>query len=234
VVAAPGRARARGRVVSADLAPELVILDCDGVLFDSSASNVAFYNAILATLGLPALDAEGERLAHWMGSPALLERLFAHDPALHDAARAVARDLDYTPFLKAMRPVEELFETLAWLRTRGRTALATNRGSTIPHLVEHFALSAYFDVVVGLHDVARPKPAPDMLLHCLARLDVAPERALYVGDSPTDHQAALAAGIPFVAVGDAIECPQRIPHVAALRRLLAGDVRSADGGVRVG
>lgn len=215
-------------------APALVILDCDGVLFDSSASNVAFYNAILARLGLPELDAEGERLAHWMGSPALLARLFAHDATLHEEARRLAREMDYGPFLRAMRPVEGMFETLAWLRSRGRTALATNRGSTIPQLLEHFALAAHFDLVVGLHDVARPKPAPDMLLHCLEKLDVAAERALYVGDSPTDHEAARAAGIPFVAVGDAVAGAPRIRRLRELRTLLGEKDGSAEHVVRAG
>ena len=33
-----------------------VIFDCDGVLFDSWRANVAFYNALLATLRMPADD----------------------------------------------------------------------------------------------------------------------------------------------------------------------------------
>lgn len=198
----------------------LVILDCDGVMFDSSAANVGFYNSILEHMGHPALDAEGERLAHWMGSPELIARLFGHDADLHRAARDVARELDYTPFLRLMTPVPRLVETLEWLRERGSTALATNRGSTIPQLLEHFALGEHFDVVVGLLDVARPKPAPDMLLHCLERLDVAPAHALYVGDSVTDHLAAEAAGIDFVAVGDVAPGERRITALAELPGLL--------------
>lgn len=200
--------------------PALVILDCDGVLFDSSRSNVAFYNAILERLRVPLLDAEGERLAHWMGSPELLARLFAHDPVLHDEARAVAREMDYTPFLRLMQPVPGLLETLRWLRGRGRTALATNRGSTIPSLLAHFELAEHFDLVVGLLDVARPKPAPDMLVHCLERLGVEPHQALYVGDSQTDAEAAHAAGIDFVAVGAAAGARRRIVTLAELRDLV--------------
>lgn len=199
----------------------LVILDCDGVLFDSSAANVAFYNAILERMALPPLDADGERRAHWMGSPELLALLFAHDPEQHAAARAIARELDYTPYLHLMAPVPELVATLTWLRARGSTALATNRGSTIPQLLDHFALRAHFDLVVGLHDVARPKPAPDMLLRCLEHFRLEPARALYVGDSATDREAAHAAEIDFVAVGDGAAGQQRIATLAELRSLLA-------------
>lgn len=194
----------------------LVILDCDGVLFDSSEANVAFYNAILERMGRPPLDADGEVLAHWMGSPQLLARLFADDDEAHRAARTLARDLDYTPFLHLMKPVPDLAETLRWIRERSATALATNRGSTVPQLLEHFGLDAHFDLVVGTHHVARPKPAPDMLLHCLAHFALEPSDAVYAGDSPTDREAAVAAGIDFIAVG-ALAHERRVASFAELR-----------------
>ena len=196
---------------------QLVILDCDGVLFDSSDANVAFYNAILERMGRPPLDAEGEVLAHWMGSPQLIAKLFAGDDAGHREARTLARELDYTPFLHLMQPVPELAETLRWIRERSRfTALATNRGSTVPQLLEHFGLDVHFDLVVGTHHVARPKPAPDMLLHCLEHFALDPADAVYVGDSPTDREAAHAAGIDFIAVGT-LAHERRIATFAELR-----------------
>jgi phosphoglycolate phosphatase len=202
------------------MSKRLVILDCDGVLFDSSASNVAFYNAILDRMGRPPLDAEGEVLAHWMGSPQLIARLFADDEEGHRAARTVARDLDYTPFLHLMQPVPELAETLRWIHERSATALATNRGSTVPHLLVHFGLDSHFDLVVGTNDVAHPKPAPDMLLHCLDHFALAPRDAIYVGDSPSDRAAAQAAGIDFIAVGK-LAHDRQIATFAELRAHLA-------------
>jgi phosphoglycolate phosphatase-like HAD superfamily hydrolase len=52
-----------------------------------------------------------------------------------------------------------------------------------------------FDVVLGPEDVARPKPAPDMLLDALARLGVAGADVLYVGDMTVDVETARAAGV---------------------------------------
>jgi phosphoglycolate phosphatase/AHBA synthesis associated protein len=49
--------------------------------------------------------------------------------------------------------------------------------------------------------VARAKPAPDLLLHALAQLHLEPPRALMVGDSRFDRGAAAAAGVRFVGLG---------------------------------
>ena len=202
------------------LRPALVMLDCDGVLFDSWEANVGFYDAILMRLGLPLLDAEGRELAHRLSSAQLLELFFAADPDTHRRANDIAREMDYAAFLPLMRPVRDLRGTLAWLRARGRTAMVTNRGSTIPDVMTHFDLADFFDTVVGVHDAERPKPAPDMLAVCLARLGVAPENAIYVGDSPGDYAAARDAGVAFVGVGSDVDCERRIAELAELPDLL--------------
>ncbi|MCX4902760.1 HAD family hydrolase [Streptomyces sp. NBC_00878] len=59
-------------------------------------------------------------------------------------------------------------------------------------------MAELLDVVITRQDT-RPKPAPDGLHAALSQLDVPPERAVYVGDSPTDMTAARAAGV--VALG---------------------------------
>ena len=63
-------------------------------------------------------------------------------------------------------------------------------------------LDAYLDVAVALEDTARPKPAPDPVLHALARLGAAPDpaRVAYVGDAPSDMACAQAAGVRPVGV----------------------------------
>ena len=43
-------------------------------------------------------------------------------------------------------------------------------------------------------------PAADGLLLCCERLGVDPENSVYVGDSPTDGQAARAAGMKSIGV----------------------------------
>ena len=198
----------------------LVILDCDGVMFESFEANVAFYDAVLERLGEPPLDEDGREHAHRMATPQIMEWLFGDDPARLARAMEAAYATEYTPFLARLEPVPELFETLRWLREHYRTAMATNRGATIPELVAHFELGPMFEMVVGIRDVKRPKPAPDMLVHCLDGLGVAAGAAVYVGDSPSDLAAAQAANIRFIGVGGSVDHDTRIDELRALPDLL--------------
>ena len=57
-------------------------------------------------------------------------------------------------------------------------------------------------VVVGRDSVPERKPDPRPLLVALERLGVAPERALFVGDSPRDRECARRAGVDYESVGE--------------------------------
>lgn len=200
---------------------EAVIFDCDGVLFASGDANVGFYNEVLRRLGEPALDAAGMAAAQAFASGQLFERLFPDRPRLADKARILAQQVDYAPFYELMTPHEGLWEVLRSLRETHRVAMATNRGKTTPGVVERFGLGEYLEFAVGVLDVARPKPFPDMLELCVRRLEVCPAQAVYVGDQQSDADAAISAGVKFVAFGDQVAATDhRIRDLRELPALL--------------
>ena len=180
---------------------QLVILDCDGVLFDSWDANVAFYDSVLASLGEAPLDEKGRELCHRLSGPQLWDHLFATDPDRHIRAKAMAAKADYSPFYRLMHPVPDLESTLTRLSAHCPLALATNRGRTVAGVLRHFALERFFSVSVGILDVPRAKPAPDLLLACLERVGVPAEASVFVGDTLVDRDAAAAAAVPYVGVG---------------------------------
>jgi phosphoglycolate phosphatase len=179
----------------------LVILDCDGVLFDSCDANVAFYDSVLASLGESPLDETGRELCHRLSGPQLWDHLFAADPVRHKRAKAMAAQANYSPFYRLMRPVPALDSTLERLSAHCPLALATNRGRTVSGVMKHFALERFFSIWMGILDVPRPKPAPDLLLACLERAGVAAESSVFVGDTLVDRDAAAAAAVAYVGVG---------------------------------
>ena len=60
--------------------------------------------------------------------------------------------------------------------------------------LEDLGIAARFTVVIGVGDVSEPKPHPEGILRAVDQLGVVPERALVVGDTIADIQAASAAG----------------------------------------
>lgn len=64
--------------------------------------------------------------------------------------------------------------------------------------VESLGWGGLFDVLIGMEDAPRLKPYPDGILSALARLRLTPEEAVYVGDTASDLQAALAAKCGFI------------------------------------
>jgi len=202
-----------------------VIFDCDGVLFDSWRANVAYYNAVRAALGLPPMDADWERRAHFLATSSVFREMFGDDRALLERARQIAQTINYEPFYELMVPVPGLHEVLAQLRPSWRLGMATNRGSTVQEVVRRFGLDAWLDAAVGVLDVARPKPYPDVIEECLARLAVAPAAAVYIGDAESDAAAARAAGVRFIGVGEHVSHVSAVPDLRALPAILARDGR---------
>ena len=181
---------------------EGIIFDCDGVLFESKAANLAYYNRILEKFNYPPVTLEQRErahLCHTASSPVVLAGLLAADDLL--PALNYASGLDYREFIPQLRMEPYLTEVLQRLALDYPLAIATNRGGSVGSILAHFGLAGFFRTVVTCHDVERPKPAPDMLLLASERLGLAPEKCLFVGDSDLDQQAAAGAKVRFFGYG---------------------------------
>lgn len=104
---------------------------------------------------------------------------------------------------RAVRVAPEAPAILDRLRALGvRTAIASNAPFPPPMMRRQMAasgLAARVDAIVLSSEVGRRKPAPELYRVALDRLDVAPDRALYVGDRVReDFQGPLAVGMRAV------------------------------------
>ena len=199
---------------------ELVMFDADGVLFDSTESNVAYYNWIFKQVGEPPLDSDEEVSAVSFAASEVFDARARGDAAILARMHEVARNMDQTPFFRMLRPSLELRPFMLDLKRRYKLGLATNRSATVPALVEHLELGGIFDAIASALDKVPPKPAPDILHLCLKRAGVEATRAVYVGDSRIDREAAQSAGVHFIGVGSRIEHHRMIATIAELRTAL--------------
>lgn len=177
---------------------KVIIYDCDGVLIDSRQANETFYNHILQRFGLPKMTPEQLNQAQFLTSREVLNRLFAGTPWLQ-AAQDYLKVVDNSPFLPLITLEPHVKEVLARLRPTYGTAIATNRGRSLPLVLERLGLKDLFDVVVSGMDVRHPKPHPESLWIILEHFGIEPREALYLGDAEVDRQMAARAGVPFAA-----------------------------------
>jgi len=175
-----------------------LIFDCDGVMFDSRQANVNYYNKLLAHYGLPPLTEDQIPFVHMNTADESVRHILQGTPHLEEA-QGYRAQMDYAPFIKDMVMEPGLKELLRYLKPRLGLAVATNRSNTIRDVLASNGLTGYFDIVISSLDVQTPKPDPESLVKILDFFHLAPEQALYVGDSIIDYKTARASGVPFIA-----------------------------------
>lgn len=99
-----------------------------------------------------------------------------------------------------LRPAVKDF--LHALEARGiRIAVVSNvGGEVLAKALSGFALAGLFETCVSRHDVTHPKPSPEGIDLALRRMNVQKDRALFIGDSLDDVQAARNAQLKVLII----------------------------------
>ena len=176
----------------------VVIFDCDGVMFDSRRANINFYNHILANFGLPPMTPEKIAFVHMHTAEDSINHIFKDTPYL-EQAHEYRRNVDYSPFIEDMIIEPGLKTLLRKLKPEFGLAVATNRSNTIGKVIELSGLEGFFDIIVSSLDVTRPKPDPESVTRILDFFNANPRKTFYIGDSLLDQQTARSSGVIFIA-----------------------------------
>jgi 2-phosphoglycolate phosphatase len=177
-----------------------IFFDFDGTLADSYGAITASINHVRACRGLPPITAADVRPYVGRGLEHLLIDVVPGTEVELDAQRY--REHHPSVLRSGTRLLPGAAEVTNQLKQAGfKLGICSNKPARFTReLVEIFALSASFDVVLGPDDVANIKPAPDMLLTGMQRLGVKPAETLYVGDMVVDVKTGRAAGVSVWAV----------------------------------
>jgi phosphoglycolate phosphatase len=196
------------------------IVDLDGTLIDTVGDFVVALNAMLADLGLPAVDTTFVEHTVGKGSEHLIRRTLAQVGAsdhLYDAGweRYQAHYLAING--RHSTVYAGVAEGLQRLAGKGlKLACLTNKPTAFARpLLAIKGLDGYFQHVFGGDSFARKKPDPLPLIETCKALGTAPSQTLMVGDSANDARAARAAGCPVVLVSYGYNHGQPVAEVDA-------------------
>jgi phosphoglycolate phosphatase len=177
--------------------PRAVLFDLDGVLVDSYDAWFEVVNEAAKRFGVPPIDAEKFRSVWGQGVSADVQHFYpGRTHAEVEAAYADALPRHGTK----MRVNPEAAATLDALAGRdvARAVVTNTQEGLAREMLKAADLLSRLDAVAGASKGRREKPAPDLLLLAAAKVAVPPRRALMVGDSRYDAEAAAAARVPFL------------------------------------
>jgi len=185
----------------------VIVFDLDGTLVDTAPDLIGVLNQILAEHRHAGLPLEAARTLVGRGARVMLSRGFAA------AGEAIAPDrMDrlyehfiglYLPRIALLsRPFPGVVEAMDALAAEGaRLAVCTNKPTGLSYaLLDALSLTPRFAAVVGPDAAGFSKPDPRHFEATVGAAGGEIGRALMVGDSSADLEAAQAAGAPVVLV----------------------------------
>lgn len=187
------------------LSAKLIIFDLDGTLADTVESITEAMNAALTEMGLPLRDEAYIRRSVGNGSRTLCVRVLPEDRRDDATVAKLLKIYDRT-YGETYMHVKSLYpgmtDALEALHTRGyKMAVFSNKQDAyVKNLCRALLPEGYFGAAEGQLDGRPIKPDPATALEICARLGIAPEDAVMVGDGETDVELSLRGGLTPVSV----------------------------------
>ncbi|RKT56274.1 HAD family hydrolase [Saccharothrix australiensis] len=176
-----------------------LVLDVDGTLVDTNYHHaVAWFRAFRRfDITVPtwrlhrAIGMGGDKLVAAVAGQRVEDE---HGDGLRQAWEAA-----FEPMLAEIRPLEGAHRLVTAALEQDFTVVLASSGKR--HHVDHYVklLDVSGVVTTSSDDVEKSKPAPDLIEVALSRVD-AEGRAVVIGDSVWDCDAAGRAGLPVVAM----------------------------------
>ena len=181
--------------------PTILLYDWDNTLVDGWAGIAAALNAAFDAFAMPRWTVADTRAR---------VRVSLRDsfPPMFGAGWERARDIFYATLedahLRHVAPMPGAAEALAAGAAWPQGVVSNKAGRFLRAEVAHLGWAGHFGAVVGAGDAAADKPDPAPIVLALDRMGRGADASVwYLGDTALDMEAARAAGVTAVLVGDA-------------------------------
>jgi beta-phosphoglucomutase len=183
--------------------PSAFIFDMDGVIVDSNPQHRLAWEAFNRRYGLETTE-DMHRRMYGRRNDRIVRDFFGERLSEDEvAARGFAKEVLYREMI-ADRVESMLVPGLREFLDRHSDtpkAVASNaEPANVDFLLDRAGLRHYFRVVVDGHQIARPKPYPDIFLRAAGLLGVLPAECLVFEDSHSGVEAARAAGMKIIGL----------------------------------
>ena len=174
-----------------------VIFDVDGTLLDTNYLHVAAWWEAFMERGHDVRCADIHR-ALGMGSAELIERVLGRP----DRSVSEAHSRHFAPYLGRMRPLPGAADLLAATGRLGlHVVVATSaKDDEVDLMLDAIGARSAIGTVVSSGDVSQAKPDPGIVERALSESGTDRARAVMVGDTVWDMEAAQRAGVPCIGM----------------------------------
>ena len=178
---------------------EAVVFDLDGTLLNTLEDLADSMNAVLAVRRFPTHQPDAYRYFVGEGVEMLVRRSLPHAASDESVLQCIdAMKAEYAVrWAHKTSAYDGIPELLDALTGRGlRLAVLSNKPDEFTRMAVAELLKPWsFEAVCGARPDLPKKPDPTGARRLAAALAIAPERCLYLGDTRTDMETALAAGM---------------------------------------
>ena len=211
---------------------ELIIFDCDGVLVDTEPLANEVLSQHASAMGWTMDGPTSMIIFRGMTMSQVHARIENElGQNLSEAWIDQYYDECFEIFKTELTAVDGATELVKQAISLGRKICVASQG---PHRKMQLTLAVtglreYFDGhIFSAHDVARPKPFPDLFLHAAHMMKTRPDRCCVIEDSLTGVRAALAANMKVIHLttdkilnADNIDSTDEVARVSHLNQIKA-------------
>jgi len=174
-----------------------VIFDFDGTLVDSEQLHIDVLRKAIKTK--VNVDIKPEEIGKLAGMTYLDKIRILLKDIEYDENEVLkqAREYFFNSFkskMKLQKGVKKVLKTISKMNFK-IGLYSPNPKYVLEETLKKFGIRGYFQTIVAVEDVTRPKPHPEGYLLAAERLNVKPEECLVFEDTPTGYQSAKSAGM---------------------------------------
>lgn len=183
-----------------------VLIDMDGVLFDSMPIHAYTWNKTIAEEGLQMSEEEAYLHEGRTGRSTIeivFRKLLKREPTEEEVTRIYGKKaglFDSLPEAPVMKGAPELLDTIAAANLTRILVTGSGQKLLLDRINHHFPGHFGQDRMVTAFDVTQGKPHPEPYLKGLQKAGVKAHQALVIENAPLGVEAAKAAGLFTIAV----------------------------------